>query len=187
MLLRTEFKKKQLRLHKSKVIFIDESGMRLGIPPHYGWSERGSKCLDHAPHKTWETITMIGAIGLNGFRGFMTIDDATSGDVFHAFVEQQLAPHLKHGDVVIMDNLASHKNKHALDIIYLRGASVEFLPPYSPDLNPIEKTWSKMKTDIRRANTLSRDSFDKAVAGAMSRVSSDDINGWFAHAGYVAT
>lgn len=158
--------------------------MRLGTPPNYGWSPRGKKAIGTAPHRSWETITMIGAISLDGFRGFMSIDDSTSGDVFQAFIEQQLCPNLNDGDLVVMDNLAAHKSKSVREAIIKKGADVLFLPPYSPEYNPIEKTWSKLKTFLRRANTITRDAFDAALDQAMKTVTRDDISGWFQHAGY---
>jgi transposase len=127
---------------------------------------------------------MIGAIALDGFRGLMTINSGTSNDVFLAFVEQVLAPNLRHGDLVVMDNLAAHKNRRAAEAIRAVGAEVLFLPPYSPDLNPIEKAWAKLKDFVRRVSTLTRADFDLAIAAAMDAVTLDDVRGWTAHAGY---
>lgn len=127
---------------------------------------------------------MIGALAIDGFRGFMTIDSGTSTDVFLAFVEQQLAPNLHAGDMVVMDNLSAHKTAVVIAAIRAVGADVIFLPPYSPEYNPIERAWAKIKDFIRRLPTLTRDEFDRAVALAMDAVSSDDVRGWTRHAGY---
>lgn len=127
---------------------------------------------------------MVGALALDGFRGFMTIDAGTSTDVFLAFVEQQLAPRLKPNDVVVMDNLSAHKTPAVVAAIRTVGADVLFLPPYSPEYNPIERAWAKLKDFIRRLPTLTRAAFDAAVAAAMDAVSSDDIRGWTRFAGY---
>ena len=129
-------------------------------------------------------MTMMGAIGLDGFRGFGTFDFATSGDSFLAYVEQQLCPKLKPGDIVVMDNLSSHKVKGVREAIEAVGASVRYLPPYSPDFNPIEKLWSKLKESIRRACTDTRELFDAAVARAMDAITQSDLLGWFRHCGY---
>jgi transposase len=129
-------------------------------------------------------MTMIGALALDGFRGFMTIDAATSPDVFHAFVEQELLPHLRVGDVVVMDNLSAHKTSAVLKTIRNAGAEVVFLRAYSPEYNPIEKAWSKMKTMMRRLNTMTRDAFDSAVAQAMDAVTLENIEAWVRYAGY---
>ena len=127
---------------------------------------------------------MIGAIGLTGFCGFMTIDAATDADVFRAFVQHELKANLRPGDIVVMDNLSVHKDGEVLRLIRDAGADVLFLPPYSPEFNPIEKAWAKIKTLIRRADTLTREMFDEAVAAAMSAVSLVDIRAWIRHAGY---
>lgn len=127
---------------------------------------------------------MIGAIALDGWRGFITIDAATDGDVFLAFVQQELAPNLRPGDLVVMDNLNAHKGPAILAAIRAVGADVLFLPPYSPEYNPIEKAWAKLKDLLRRATTLSRDAFDAAIATAMNAIDHSDVSGWTSHAGY---
>lgn len=127
---------------------------------------------------------MIGAIALDGFRGFMTIDSGTGIDVFQAFVTHELIPNLNPGDIVVMDNLAAHKNKKIVGQIESAEATVLFLPPYSPEFNPIEKTWAKLKEILRRLDTLTREAFDAAVATAMDAISESDILGWVLHAGY---
>jgi transposase len=127
---------------------------------------------------------MIGAIALDGFRGFMTVNAPTSTDVFEAFVKQQLVPKLEPGDLVVMDNLSAHKGSDVLDAIRSAGATPLFLPPYSPEFNPIERLWSKLKDLVRRLSTKTRDEFDAAVRAAMDTISNDDIRAWTAFAGY---
>jgi transposase len=127
---------------------------------------------------------MIGAIALDGFRGLMTIDAGTSTDVFLAYVEQVLAPNLRPGDIVVMDNLAAHRTGRVVLAIQAAGAEALFLPPYSPEYNPIERTWAKLKDILRRLPTLSPDAFDKAVVTAMGAVTTEDILGWTTFAGY---
>lgn len=129
-------------------------------------------------------MTMLGALALDGFRGFMTIDAGTGNDVFRAFVEHELVPNLRPRDIVVMDNLSAHKDSIALQLIEQAGAEVLFLPPYSPEFNPIEKAWAKLKQLLRRASTLTRDAFDNAVARAIDTINFDDIIGWIRHAGY---
>lgn len=118
---------------------------------------------------------MIGALALDGFRGFMTVDAATAADVFRAFVEQQLVAHLRAGDIVVMDNLSAHRDADAIAAIQACGADVLFLPPYSPEFNPIEKAWAKIKDALRRLTTRTRDAFDVAVATAMAAISPNDV------------
>ena len=129
-------------------------------------------------------MTMIGAIALNGWRGFVTIDTPTDGDVFLAYVQQQLIPNLHRGDIVVMDNLAAHKRPDIVAAIRAANADVLFLPPYSPEYNPIEKAWSKLKQIVRRLPTLNREAFDRAVSYAMGCISLDDIRAWVRYAGY---
>lgn len=171
-------------LDPRKLRFLDESGFRLGSPPHYGWSPRGVKSPGKSTQGSWKTMTMIGALNINGFSGFMTVDAATDTDVFRAFVRHELAHHLEPGDLVVMDNLSAHKDAEIQRIIREAGADVLYLPPYSPEYNPIEKAWAKLKEILRRLDTLTRETFDAAVAKAMDAISTDDIRAWINHAGY---
>jgi len=174
----------QRRLDAARLVFLDESGFRLGSPPHYGWAPVGTKSLGKATEASWRTMTMIGAVALDGWRSFVTVDAATDGDVFLAFVQQALVLKLRPGDVVVMDNLATHKQSAVVKAIRNAGADVLYLPPYSPEYNPIEKVWAKLKGAIRRATTLTREAFDKAVAVAMNGITLADICAWMRYAGY---
>lgn len=127
---------------------------------------------------------MLGAIALDGFRGFMTIDCGTSSEVFELFVKHQLAPHLRRGDTVILDNLSAHRGAKVHQLIEGAGAELLFLPPYSPEFNPIEKVWGKLKDIVRRLPSKTRELFDCAVARAMHAISLDDIREWTTFAGY---
>ena len=129
-------------------------------------------------------MTMIGAVALDGFRGFMTIDAGTSSDVFSAFVACELVPNLRRGDVVVMDNLSAHRSPRARHLIEAAGATILFLPPYSPEFNPIEKLWAKLKDIVRRLPSRTRDLFDKAVSVAMDAISLDNLREWTSFAGY---
>jgi len=181
---RDAFKAEQPAFEPAKLVFVDESGFRLGGTPRYGWAQRGCDAPGSHVQGKWESVTMVGAVALDGFRGFMTVDSATSNDVFMAFVSHQLVPRLNHGDIVVMDNLTAHKSKPVIEAIEQAGASVVFTPPYSPEYNPIEKTWAKPKDFIRRLPTLSREAFDKAICAAMAAITAADIKGWVRHAGY---
>lgn len=184
---RQTFLQEQEELDASRLIFLDESGFRLGTPPHYGWAPKGKKAFGRAKIGGWKSMTMIGAIALDGFRGFMTINAATNTEVFRAFVDHELLPNLRAGDIVVMDNLSSHKNKETLQAIRNVGAEVLFTPPYSPEFNPIEQVWSKLKGILRRLETSCRDTFDAAVAQAMDAITTQDIRAWTRHAGYRLT
>jgi transposase len=177
----------RVALDTERLVFLDESGLRLGTPPRYGWSRRGVDSPAGHVQGQWTTMTMMGAVGLDGFRGFGTFDFATSGDSFLAYVRKELCPALKPGDIVVMDNLAAHKVKGVREAIEASGASVRYLPPYSPDYNPIEKLWSKLKEAVRRACTDTRELFDDAVARAMDSITQSDLAAWFLHCGYPVT
>ena len=184
---RAAFVDSQPHLQATKLVFLDESGFRLGSPPHYGWAPVGQKSLGKATHGDWCTMTMLGAVSLDGWRTLVTIDSATDTDVFLAFTEKQLVPNLKPGDIVVMDNLSAHKSPKVIAAIEAAQAQVLFLPPYSPEFNPIEKVWAKLKDILRRLPTLTRELFDDAVAAAMNQISASDLAAWTAFAGYSVT
>lgn len=127
---------------------------------------------------------MISSIRLDGSTAAMTLPGATDTEVFRTYVEKILCPTLKAGDIVIMDNLAPHKSPETLKLIQAAGAQVWFLPPYSPDLNPIEKMWSKIKALLRSAEARSPEQLDEAMSMAFSKITANDARGWFASCGY---
>ena len=127
---------------------------------------------------------MLGALSLAGVQALMTIKGATDGDTFLVFVREVLAPTLHEGDVVIWDNLGAHRSMVVRQAVEARGARLIFLPPYSPDMNPIERCWSKIKTALRAAKARTRNELDKALATAIQLVTKADIQGWFKHCGY---
>jgi len=181
---RQAFQELQPTLDPTRLVFLDESGFRLDSPPRYGWAPIGDKAPGKGTHGKWTTMTMIGAVALDGFRGFWTLDSGTGSDVFTAFVANELAPNLRPGDIVVMDNLSAHKNPRARALIEATGAQVLYLPPYSPEFNPIEKVWGKMKDVIRRLPSKTRELFDSAVAVAMDAISHQDLRHWTSFAGY---
>ena len=164
--------------------FIDESGMNLAMTRLFGRAPRGERVVDAVPQNYGSNVTMIGALSLQGLDAVMTVNGATDGDVFQAYVEQVLGPTLVAGDVVIMDNLGAHKVAGIREAIERQGAQVVYLPPYSPDLSPIEPCWSKIKTALRKAKARTRDALERALAEAMSTVTVVDARNWFMHCGY---
>jgi transposase len=138
-----------------------------------------------APQNYGENITMLGALSAEGLSALMTVDGATDGDVFTAFVREVLAPTLKEGDIVVLDNLGAHRSASARRAVEARGARLQFLPPYSPDMNPIERCWSKIKTALRAAKARTREALEAAIKQAMMTVSASDARAWFKHCGYV--
>jgi len=150
----------------------------------YGRSPRGKRLLAKSPHGHWRTTTMLSSIRLDGTTACMTVEAATDTDVFRAYVHEILCPTLRPGDLVVMDNLSPHKNDCTLALIRAAGASVEFLPAYSPDLNPIELMWSKVKAILRAAEARSAPDLLTAIGQALRRVTAQDAAHWFAHCGY---
>ena len=149
-----------------------------------GRAPRGQRVHGSAPCGRWRTTTMIGSMRADGSTACMTIQSATDARVFRAYVEQVLCPALRAGDIVVMDNLSSHKSEAALELIRQCGASVEFLPAYSPDLNPIEKMWSKVKNHLRGAEARTPEELDSAIAAALEKVTAKDAIHWFASCNY---
>ncbi len=127
---------------------------------------------------------MISSIRRDGSTAAMTVEGATTSEVFRAYIEHILAPTLRPGDVVVLDNLSPHKDKVALALIEQAGAEVRFLPPYSPDFNPIEKMWSKVKALLRSAKARTDEALLTAIGAALARVTAQDAEGWFASCGY---
>jgi len=164
--------------------FLDEAGSNIAMTRLYGRAAPGERVYDRVPQNYGENITMLACLSEAGLSAPMTIEGAVDGTVFRAYVEQVLAPTLSQGDVVIMDNLGAHKVKGIKEAIEARGAKVMYLPPYSPDLNPIEKCWSKIKTYLRAAKARTRETLEKALKEALLLVTEKDARGWFASCGY---
>lgn len=149
-----------------------------------GRAPRGRRLLAKAPHGHWCTTTMISSVRLDGSTACMTIEGATDTAVFQAYVREILGPCLRPGDIVVMDNLGAHKNAQTLALLAAAGATVRFLPAYSPDLNPIEMMWSKVKTLLRTAEARTAEELQRAIAAALRQVRAQDAVGWFAACGY---
>lgn len=149
-----------------------------------GRAPRGKRCHASAPAGHWKTTTMISSVRFDGSTAAMTIEAATDTEVFQAYVRKVLCPTLRPGDIVIMDNLAAHKNETTLQLITKTGAEVRFLPAYSPDLNPIEKMWSKIKSLLRSAKARTVDTLISEIGSALRKVSDKDVRGWFVSCGY---
>lgn len=181
---RKDFEEQKKSLDVNKLVFLDESGYILESSPTYAWGLIGERVEVAKPYRG-ERVNMIGALGIEGVRTMMTIEGGVGGDVFSAFVEQLLVKTLKPGDIVVMDNLSSHDVDGIQQKIEGVGAKVQFLPRYSPDMNPIEQCWSKLKQFIRKLKPKTRDEFDDAVARGMATVTRSDTMGWFQCAGYV--
>jgi transposase len=168
-----------------RVKFVDESGINLAMTRRYGRAPRGERALGSAPQNYGPNVTILGALSYTGLEAVMTIEGATDAEVFRAYVCEVLCPTLREGDIVIADNLSAHKAAGVQEIIAVTGAQLLYLPPYSPDLNPIEQCWSKIKAFLRAAKARTREALDTAVTQALATVTESDARAWFAHSGYV--
>ena len=177
----------QQSIHPVRLVFLDESGAKTDMTRLRGRAPKGERVYDTAPHGHWCTTTMISSIRYDGTTACMTIEGATTADVFRAYVRHILVPTLRPGDIVILDNLSPHKNADTLTLIEKTGATVKFLPAYSPDLNPIEKMWSKIKEFLRAAKARTREALEEAIAKALNMISAKDAAGWFQSCGYTIT
>ncbi len=165
-------------------MFLDESGAKTNLTRLRGRAQRGQRVVASCPHGHWQTTTMIGAIRVGGPSACVTIEGPTDTKMFEAYVREALCPTLHPGDVVILDNLSPHKGTEALTLIAESGAEVRFLPPYSPDLNPIELMWSKVKASLRSAQARTQPHLLDAIASSLETITSQNARNWFAHCGY---
>jgi len=149
-----------------------------------GRCAKSKRLYAKAPHGHWRTTTMISSVRMDGSSACMAIEGATDADVFHAYSKEVLCPTLRSGDIVIMDNLRAHKSAATIALIEQCGARVEFLPAYSPDLNPIEMMWSKLKAWLRDCQARTHESLITAIAQGLQAITSKDTAHWFAHCGY---
>ena len=144
----------QSDLDPEHLVFIDESGLSTKMARRRGWAPKGERCRAAVPHGHWKTITFVGGLTRSGFIAPMLLDGPMNGECFRAWIEQMLVPALNPGDIVVMDNLPAHKVGGVRPAIEARGAELLYLPPYSPDLNPIENSFAKLKAHVRKAAAL---------------------------------
>jgi transposase len=171
-------------LDPRRLVFVDETGASTKMARLYGRSARGMRCLGAIPHGHWKTTTFVGGLRLSGIAAPMVLDGPMNGPAFLAWVEQMLAPTLEEGDIVVMDNLPAHKPAAVRAAIESRGAELEYLPPYSPDLNPIEMAYSKFKALLKKAAARTLDALNAAIADALEQVTATDCRSYFLAAGY---
>jgi transposase len=151
----------------------------------YGRAPKGERVVGTVPQNYGENITLLGALGDEGLQAVMTVEGATDADVFRAYVKQVLGPTLAPGDIVVLDNLSSHKATGIQQALARRRARLLYLPPYSPDLSPMELCVSKLKTALRAAKARTREALEMAIQKAMETVTAIDARNWFKHCGYV--
>jgi transposase len=168
----------------SRLVFLDESGVNTGMTRLYGRASKHERVIEAVPDTRFHRTTILSSMRLDGTTVPLVFEGALNGDIFRKYISQLLVPSLRAGDIVVMDNLSSHKVSGVVQAIEAVGASVLFLPPYSPDLNPIELMWSKVKAILRKLKIRAKELLDAAIAFAIDSVSASDIAGWFLHDGY---
>lgn len=168
-------------------MFVDETGADTALTRLYGRAPRGQRLVGAVPQGHWKTTTLVSAIRRDGVVASLAFEGAMDGPTFQAYVERVLVPALRPGDIVVLDRLAAHRGPRVARAIRKAGAGVWYLPPYSPDLNPIEQVWSKVKGWLRRAAARTTEALWEAMGQALGAVTAQDCQNGFAHCGYHAT
>jgi transposase len=178
------WRKYQQQIDPSRLVFIDETWAKTNMTRLRGWARRGHRLIAKVPHGHWKTATFLAALRNDRIDAPCLFDGPINGERFRAYVEQFLAPTLKPGDVVILDNLGSHKGKAVRDAVRAVGARLVFLPKYSPDLNPIEQVFAKLKTLLRKAAARSHNAVSDAIARVLETYSANECANYLRNAGY---
>lgn len=181
---RAAWVKQQQRLDPAKLVFLDETWATTNMARRFGRSPRGERVTGAAPYGHWKTSTFIAGLRHDGLTAPLVLDGAMNGEAFLAYVQQFLAPALEEGDVVIMDNLPAHKVAGVREAIEQTGAGLLYLPPYSPDLNPIEQVFAKLKAMLRTAACRTVDALWDMIGRLLSRFPADECANYLAHCGY---
>jgi transposase len=170
----------------ASLVFLDECGTNTGMTRLYGRALGGERLVDYVPDVRYERTSLLSSVRLDGTFVPLCFDGALNGEIFLKYIKDFLAPTLRTGDIVLMDQLSSHKITGISEAIEARGAFVIYLPQYSPDLNPIENMWSKIKAYLRKVKARTKDDLFIAIKDAFNSISCGDIKGWFLEAGYSA-
>jgi len=165
-------------------IFLDESGVNLSMTRTYAWAPSNERAIGHVPRNWGDSVTVVAAIAPSGLMAPLVFSGAMDSETFQQYVEYVLLPELQPGDVVYMDNLGAHKSPRIAELFASVGAEVAYLPPYSPDFNPIEKAWSKVKSILRSLAARTYDDLVAAMKTAMLAVTAKDSRGWYRNAGF---
>ena len=166
------------------MIFVDEMGSNINLYRKYGRAPKGHRIYQKISKKRIKNQTLVGAIGIDGFKGELIFEGAMTKEIFEIYVEKVLCPVLKPDQTVIMDNLSSHKNPKIRVLIEAVGCHLKYLPTYSPDFNPIEHSFSKLKTYLRQVGAREKESLHRAISEGLKRISHQDCWGWFKNCGY---
>ncbi len=169
-----------------RLVFLDEMGTNTSLSSLYAWAPRGERAYCSVPRNRGKNTTLLSSMTTEGMGPSMAAEGSTTAEVFEAYVEHFLAPSLQAGQVVVMDNLSAHKGERVKELIEQRGCELLYLPPYSPDLNPIEEAFSKVKRILRKIESRTREALVEAIGAAISIVTAKDALGFFEHCGYRA-
>jgi transposase len=172
------------KLDARRLVFVDEMGTNTALSPLYAWAPRGQRARCSVPRNRGKNTTLLASMSVEGMGPTLAVEGTTNREVFEAYVERVLAPTLRPGQVVVMDNLSAHKGHKVRELIESRRCELLYLPPYSPDLNPIEEAFSKIKGILRKAQARTREALVGAMGGAISAVTARDAWGFFEHCGY---
>jgi transposase len=171
-------------LDARSLVFVDEMGTNVSLSPLYAWSKKGQRAYGSVPRNRGKNTTLLASMTIEGMGPSLAVEGATTALVFETYVERVLAPTLRRGQVVVMDNLSAHKGERVRKLIEGRGCELSYLPSYSPDLNPIEEAFSKMKGLLRKVEARSREALLEALGAAISAITHRDAHGFFEHCGY---
>jgi transposase len=181
---REKWTQNQGRIDCRSTYFLDEMGINCGMTPLYGRALSGERIYEYVPDVRFERTSVISALGLNGIIAPLAYKGTLNGDLFREYIKTQLAPIMQKGDTLVLDNLSVHTMKNILKPLTEKGIIIKFLPKYSPDFNPIELAWSKMKTIIKKSKARLFDNLINAVSIALDSLTESDVLGWFHHCGY---
>jgi transposase len=184
---RAQWRNHQGRIDPTRLVFIDETWAKTNMTRTHGWAARGERLLAKVPHGHWNTTTFLAALRHDRIDAPCLFEGAINGELFLAYVQRVLLPTLKPGDIVILDNLASHKGKAVRKTIRAAGAKLIFLPKYSPDLNPIEQVFAKLKTLLRKASPRTLEAISAAIANLLDSFAPQECANYFKNAGYAST
>jgi len=166
------------------LVFLDESGSNIALTRLYARAPRGKRARGSLPRNRRKNVTLLASLSLSGIGETMIIEGSASAQVFEIYIEQILAPSLQKGQIVVMDNLRTHKGHKVRELIEARGCQLLFLPAYSPDFSPIEEAFSKVKAALRRVGARTHEALQQAIGQALLTVTAADASGWFTHCGY---
>jgi transposase len=173
------------QVETEQLVFVDEMGTNTSLSPVYAWAPKGQRAYSSVPRNRGANTTVLSSMSAEeGMGPSLTVEGSTTSVVFETYVEQVLAPTLRRGQVVVLDNLSAHKGERIRELIEGRGCELIYLPSYSPDFNPIEEAFSKIKRLVRKAEARTREALVEAIGSALSAVSSKDARSFFEHCGY---